>query len=641
LEWSLDLPGEMSLEATPLAIDGALYFTGSSSDVYVVDIRSGKVRWKYDPEIWKRRPEHLKVLWGVNRGVAYSRGKVFVGTHDGRVVALNAGTGAVLWSVTAMARDSLQASSGAPRIAGGSVVIGNSGGDFNSRGYVTAYDENTGKQVWRFYTVPGDPAKDYEAPPLEFAAMKMAAKTWGGNWWKLGSGGGEVWGSPAYDPELNRIYIGTGNPGPSNSRLRSPGGGDNLFTASIVALDADTGRYIWHYQTTPNDVWDYDATQNLVLANLTVDGKPRKVLMQANKNGFFYVLDRLTGKLISAGKLGKVTWADHIDLQTGRPVETADARYGNKPVAVWPSDYGAHNWQPMSFSPRTELVYIPYIQLGNCFADERFEWPKSQDPPSHFGGMYVQSLVRGPQDGSGALLAWDPVAQKARWRVWHRSLWNGGVMSTASGLVFQGTADGDFSAYDATTGDRLWSFNTGLGIVATPISYSVAGKQYVSLLVGYGGATTMISELANRGWKFGKQPRRLLTFALDGHAALPFTAPADFTVHALDDPNLVIDETQAESGMSLYQANCMNCHGRLLISAGAPGPDLRESSIALHWGSFRATVKNGTLVSQLMPKFSALSDEELRDIYLYIRSGARDALAGSHPKTAHSPCNTQ
>ena len=634
LAWSLELPGEVSLEATPLEIDGTLYFTGSASNVYAVDARNGKIRWRYDPETWKYRPESKKLVWAVHRGVGYSHGKVFVGTPDGRLIAVDAASGSVVWDVKTVADDSQQTITGSPWIVKGKVLIGNGGADFGARGYVTAYDENTGKQVWRFYTVPGDPAKRYEAAPFEYDAMKMAAKTWGASWWKLGGGGGTVWDNMAYDPELNRLYIGTGNGGPWNPRLRSPGGGDNLFVASIVALDADSGKYIWHYQTTPNDVWDFDATQDFILANLTVDGKPRKVLMQANKNGFFYVLDRLTGKLISAGKFGKVTWADHIDLQTGRPVETATSRYDQGLVKVWPSAIGSHNWQNMSFSPRSGLVFIPYIQLGMQISDDRVPWPKAQDnPPFQQAGARTRLLVEDNEDGKGALLAWDPVAQRTRWKVQHAALWNGGVMSTAGGVVFQGTAGGEFSAYDAATGGKLWSFNAGLGIIASPITYAIGGRQYIALLVGYGGPVAALSHLTNCGWKFGKQPRRLLTFTLGGHGSLPPTAPADFRVHALDDPKLDIDEKRAEAGMPIYQNNCTYCHGRLLVSPGTPAPDLRESSIALNWESFRATVKEGALMSRLMPKFSAFSDDEVRNIYLYIRSGAREALKYGPPRT--------
>jgi quinohemoprotein ethanol dehydrogenase len=629
LAWSLDLPGESSLEATPLAIDGTLYFSGSSSDVYAVDAVSGHVLWKYDPRIWEHRPEHLKLLWGINRGVAYSNGTVFVGTHDGRLVALNALNGRVKWSVKTVADDSLQTISGAPWVVKGKVVIGNGGADFNARGYVTAYDEKTGKQLWRFYTVPGDPNKNFEVDAAQYDVMKMAAATWGKDWWKVGGGGGTVWDNMTYDPELNRIYLGVGNGGPWNSRMRSPGGGDNLFLASIVAVDADTGRYLWHYQANPGESWDYKNTANLITADLNIDGRPRKVLMQSPTNGFFYVIDRLTGKLISAQKTGKVTWADHIDLSSGRPVESTNIRYENGPVDIWPSAYGTHNWQGMSYSPQTGLVYIPYMQLGARYTDERGPAPAGNDPPMHFGGLYIQMLVSDSEDNRGALLAWDPVKQQARWKVPHPTLWNGGALSTAGGVVFQGTADGKFLAYDASTGRQLWQFAAAHAIIASPITYTARGKQYISVLSGYGGATTMISELVDQGWKFGAQPRRLLTFALDGTAALPPTAPADRAVHALDDPGLVIDEAQAKAGFAAYGELCSNCHGRLLVSAGSPAPDLRESPIALNWASLRAVVKDGALLPKLMPRFEQVSDERLRSIYMYIRAQARGQSSGN------------
>jgi quinohemoprotein ethanol dehydrogenase len=627
LAWSLDLEGEVSLEATPLAIDGKLYFTGSSSDVYAVDALSGRVLWKYDPQIWRYRPEHLKLLWGINRGVAYSHGRVFVGTLDGRLIALDAASGALLWSVKTVADDSLQTISGAPWAIKGKVLIGNGGADFGARGYVTAYDERSGKQLWRFYTVPGDPAKGFEADASEYAAMKMAAKTWGKQWWKVGGGGGTVWDNMTYDPELNRIYIGVGNAGPWNPRVRSPGGGDNLFVASIVALDADTGHYIWHYQANPGEAWDYKNTANMITADLVIDGKARKVLMQSPTNGFFYVIDRLTGKLISAQKTGKVTWADHIDLKSGRPVEADNIRYANGPNEMWPSAFGTHNWQGMSYNPKSGLVYIPYMQLGDRITDDTLPWPQTPEPAVHFGGVYIQLIVRDADDNTGALLAWDPVAQQPRWKVPRPAVWNGGVLSTAGGLVFQGTADGQLLAYDAQSGAERWQFDAGLGIIASPITYTVSGKQYLSILVGWGGTVAPVSELTNRGWKFGAQPRRLLTFALDGAATLPPTAPRDFVVHALDDPALTIDPDQASAGRELYQANCAYCHGRRLISAGAPAIDLRESAIALNWDSFRHVVKNGALLPQLMPQFQQLPEDDVRAVYLYIRAGAREALA--------------
>jgi len=474
LVWSLDLPGEVALEAVPLAIDGVLYFSGSASDVYAVDAGSGRVLWKYDPEIWRYRPESLKLLWGINRGVAYSHGRVFEGTHDGRLIALDAHTGRLLWSVQTVPQDSLYTISGAPWVVKDQVLIGNGGADFGARGYVSSYEASSGRLRWRFYTVPGDPAKDYEADAAEREAMRMAARTWGGQWWKVSGGGGTVWDNMTYDAELNRIYIGVGNAGPYNPRLRSPGGGDNLFIASIVALDADTGRYVWHYQENPGESWDYKATANMILADLTIRGQPRKVLMQAPTNGFFYVLDRTDGHVISAEKIGKVTWADHIDLESGRPVEAPNIRYEKGPVEIWPSAYGTHNWQGMSYDPRSTLVYIPTMQLGMRISDDRTPWPKSAHPPFHFGGIYIQLIAKDAEDDKGALLAWDPVLQRARWKVPRASLWNGGVMSSAGGLVFQGTGDGELEAYDAQSGARLWHFDAKLGIVSTPITYSAS-----------------------------------------------------------------------------------------------------------------------------------------------------------------------
>ncbi len=639
LAWSLDLPGEVSLEATPLAIQGTLYFSGSASDVYAVDARSGRLLWKFDPQVWKYRPEHLKLIWGINRGVAYSSGRVFVGTQDGRLIALDAHSGRPLWSVQTVAEHSLQTITGAPWAIKGKVLIGNGGADFGARGYVSAYDERTGRRLWRFYTVPGDPARGYQVEPFEYSTMKMAAATWGKGWWKIGGGGGTVWDNMTYDPELNRIYIGVGNAGPWNPRLRSPGGGDNLFIASIVALDADSGHYLWHYQANPGESWDYKNTANMITADLRIDGKLRKVLMQSPTNGFFYVIDRLTGRLISAEKTGKVTWADHIDLATGRPVEANDIRYENGPVEIWPSSWGTHNWQPMSFNPVTGLTYIPYLQLGSRFADENAaSLMPAGSVPLHFGGVLLQMVCGDPADNTGALLAWDPVAQQARWRAPHNASWNGGVLSTAGGLVFQGDGDGVFAAYDARSGAALWHIDAGLGIIAAPITYAAANRQYISLLVGYGGATPLISGLTNRGWKYGAQPRRLLTFALDGTATLPPTAPADFALHPLDDSSIVIDEAEAARGAASYDQHCSGCHGRYLQSAGAPAPDLRESALALRWQSFLGVVRNGALQPKLMPRFQELPLPELRALFSYIRAGARRALTAAPATAASSAC---
>ena len=616
LEWSLDLEGELSLEATPLAVDGVLYFTGSHAAVYAVDAASGKLKWKFDPQTWKHNPAKLMYMFGVNRGAAYADGRVFSGTLDGRLIALDARTGALLWSTQTVPETGGKTITGAPRAFNGKVIIGNAGADAGERGYVTAYDAGTGKEVWRFYTTPGSPQENKGDP-----AMQRAAATWSGEYWKTGTGGG-VWDSLTFDAELNRIYLATGNAGPYDPDQRSPGGGDNLYTASIVAVDADTGRYLWHYQINPRDAWDFDCTQQIALANLAIDGKRRRVLMQAPKNGFFYVLDRQTGKLISAEKLGKVTWAARIDRATGRPVEVKGARYESGDAIVWPSPTGAHSWQSMSFSPKTGLAYIPYMQVG-----VHLQRGKPQPGLFYIGGLSISGVLADSQDGKGALIAWDPVAQKARWRVQQNTLWNGGVLSTAGGLVFQGTGDGFFAAYDAATGERLWQFNAGLGIIGAPISYSVAGRQYVSILVGYGGATAIWNQLMPRGWKYGAQPRRLLTFSAGGKAALPPTAPRSDSLIALDDPAVSINDADAAAGQAIFNLACSACHGLNLTSPGAPGPDLRESRIALSESGIWAAVHDGVLLEKGMPQFATLGPQQVHDIYAYIRAGARAARA--------------
>jgi len=614
LVWSLDLHGEVTLEATPLAVDGVLYFTGSYASVYAVDGSSGRLLWKYDPQTWKVSPLKTLFNFAANRGVAYADGRVFVAALDGRLIALDSKTGKVLWTAETVDAHSLQTVTGAPLAFKGRVMIGNAGADMGVRGYVTAYDAATGKQVWRFYTAPGSPEQNKGDP-----AMERAAATWTGPFWKGGTGG-VVWDSMSFDAELNRIYLGTGNAGPYDPKIRSPGGGANLYAASIVAVDADTGKYVWHYQVNPRDAWDYDATQGMILADLDIAGAPRKVLMQAPKSGFFYVLDRTTGKPISAGKIGKVTWADHIDMQTGLPVEAPNIRYESGEATLWPGPLGAHSWQAMAFSPQTGLAYIPTMQVGARF---------SHDKPGHgsvsVNGLTIADVETDAEDGKGALLAWDPVRQKARWKVPHDCIWNGGVLATAGGLVFQGTADGGFSAYDATSGHAIWRFNAGLGIIAAPISYMAGGKQYVSVLVGYGGSAAIWGDLTNMGWKYGAQPRRLLTFALGGKAALPPSAPPNKTVKAVDDPAEKIDPADAAAGAGMLIA-CSACHGRDLVSVGAPGPDLRESSIVLDKAAFLSVVHDGALKEHGMPAFFIMAPKQLLQIRAYIRERARETL---------------
>lgn len=624
LAWSLDLPGETTLEATPLAVDGVLYFTGAYAAVYAVDGRTGRLLWKYDPQTWKYHPNKMMFSFAANRGVAYARGRIFSAALDGRLLALDARTGRLIWSVATVDPASMQDVTGAPRVFAGKVIIGSAGADFGARGYVTAYDQKTGREVWRFYTVPGTPAEN-EADP----AMERAAATWSGQYWKIGTGGG-VWDSITFDRELNRVYLGTANAGPYDPAVRSPGGGDNLYTDSIVALDAATGKLVWATQLVPRDAWDYDCTQQMTLAELVIEGKKRKALLQAPKDGFFYVIDRETGKLISAAKIGKVTWARGIDLESGRPVTEPGIYYDKTGQAtIWPAPVGAHSWQSMSYDPQTGLVYVPYMQAG-----VRYTKGTPQSDGFTVGDVTINGRKMGPHDGRGALLAWDPVDQRRAWEVWHGAIWNGGVLSTAGNLVFQGAADGYFDAYDAKTGKRLWRFNAGLGIIAAPMAYAVRGREYVSVLVGYGGSAASWGSLMNVGWKYGAQPRRLLTFALGGRATLPPSPAPDMTVHALDNPSYRINPAQVAMGHAMFVA-CAACHGLNLVATGAPAPDLRESRVALNPNSLWTVVHDGALIRLGMPRFANLTRPQVDAIYAYIRAGARAALA--HGKSAATP----
>ncbi len=438
--------------------------------------------------------------------------------------------------------------------------------------------------------------------------------------------GGTPWNSLTYDPELNRLYVGTGNSSPYDPRIRTQGKGDNLFLASIVALDADTGRYIWHYQVNPQESWDYKATADMVLADLNVKGRLRKVLMQAPTNGFFYVIDRTNGRLISAEKIGKVTWAKGIDLKTGRPMETPDIRYATKPVEIWPSALGAHSWQAMSYNPALGLAYIPYMHLGSRFS-RLPEAEKILTSGNHrYGnttGVNMEFFGEDGNSGTGALLAWDVASAKVRWRVGLPDMWNGGTLSTAGNLVFQGTADGALSAYDAADGARLWSFDAGLGIIAPPISYSAAGHQQVSVLVGWGGST-FSGELMPQGWKYGLQPRRILTFSLHGNRALPPTPPGDLQLRPVFDDRTALDPHTVERGSEVFAFSCLMCHGNHVVSAGL-APDLRESTLVMDREAFATLLRRGLLVSKGMPMFDELGDGDVEALQQYIWSRAKEA----------------
>ncbi len=615
LAWYVDLDTARGQEATPIAVDGVLYSTSAWSKAQAVDAKTGRLLWQYDPEvpgIW-----NIRACCGVqNRGAAVWKGRVYFGALDGRLIALDAATGELEWQVNTTDQAQSYTITGAPRIADGKVIIGNGGAEYGVRGYVSAYDTDTGELLWRFYTVPGNPADGFEDETQE-----MAAETWTGEWWSQG-GGGTAWDSFAYDPELNLVYIGTGNGSPWARSIRSPGGGDNLFLASIVAVDAETGKYAWHYQTTPGDTWDYTAVQHMVLADLEIDGRDRKVIMQAPKNGFFYVIDRATGELISADNIMPVNWATHVDLQTGRPVETPGARYDETLAAkkISPGPAGAHNWQPMSYNPETGLVYIPAKQEPLIYVlQENYEkrpigfniGVNTWDPVEEFAEL-------GPEFGTefqSNLLAWDPVAQKEVWRIPQVGPEHGGILSTAGTLVFQGTATEELIAYNATSGEQLWSAPTQTGVLAPPITYSVDGEQYIAVVVGWGAVTANVLGVVTNPEGTNRNISRILAFKLGGTAELP---PPPERVAPPDPPDDFGSEEQIVAGASMYGRNCSICHGIYAISGGVL-PDLRHSAMITTPESFQTVVLGGALLDNGMASFAeVLSEDDAEAVRAYI-----------------------
>lgn len=620
LSWYHEFDSDRGMEATPIVVDGTMYVTGNWSRVYAFDASSGELLWQFDPEVPGIWAVHL-CCDIVNRGVAVWEGKVYVGTLDGRLIALDAASGKMLWSQQTTDPELPYSITGAPRIVKGKVLIGNGGGEYGVRGYITAYDSASGKQLWRFYTVPDDPAQ-----PLESEALEQAVDTWkGGEWWKVG-GGGTVWDAMAYDPDLDLLYIGVGNGSPWNRVIRSPGGGDNLYLSSIVALRPDSGDYVWHYQTTPGESWDYTATQHLILADLELEGKSRKVIMQAPKNGFFYVIDRATGELLSANNYVPVTWATHVDLESGRPVLAEGVYYEDEAITQFPAPYGGHNWQPMSYSLDTGLVYIPVHDTAFVYQqDATYEykpglWNTGVDmalgaalPTEEPERSEVMDLAQ------GRLIAWNPATQSEAWRVDHAAIWNGGVLSTAGGLVLQGNAEGKFVAYRDDNGERLWQHDVQTGIIAPPITYSTDGQQYIAVVAGQGGAAALAhgSLLPTREFK---NRNLLLVYAIDGKQQLPDPEPVPAPTPP--PPSTGSAETIA-AGKALYYDYCGACHGDGAIAAGGI-PDLRHMNSETR-NLFGAIVRGGLRHQKGMAGFAqVLSEQQTDEIYAYILDRANN-----------------
>ena len=623
--WVYATGEERGHEATPIVVDGVLYATASWSVVFALDARSGRELWRYDPLVprAKGRDACCDV---VNRGVAVWKGRVYLGALDGRLIALDARTGVPVWQVQTTDESLPYTITGAPRVVKDLVVIGNGGAEFGVRGYVSAYDAASGALRWRFYTVPRRPDQPQEHPELD-----RALETWSpDSAWEWGLGG-TVWDSMAYDPALDLLYVGVGNSAPYDREVRSPGGGDNLFLASILALRPETGRLVWHYQTTPAENWDFTATQQMVLADVEFGGRTRQVLMQAPKNGFFYLLDRATGELLSAEPYVTTSWASHIDLATGRPVETGRAEWHDEPRFVVPSVTGGHNWHPMAFHPKTGLVYLPSYEYAYRFQASkrprflRGTFNTGEDFPAL--GEALDGFERSLRFCDPThLTAWDPVAGRRVWRAPHRSEINGGALATGEELVFHGSGDGRLVAYHARDGRELWSSDVGIALMAGPVSYELDGEQYVAVVAGAGGSAGLnltVLDYQNAGY--------VIAYKLGGTAKLPEVRPP--SLRAPDPPPLRADAAAVKRGAALYHEHCFRCHG-IGTKSGGLLPDLRRSTREIHQ-AWPAIVLDGAFVGRGMPGFAdVLEPEELQAVHAYVIAQAWrepslvEALAG-------------
>lgn len=629
--WDYDTGTTRGFEATPIVVDGVLYTSGVAGRVYALDAKTGKALWTFDPQA-DGQVNRYGCCDAVNRGVAVWEGMVYVASLDGRMFGLDAKTGKVVWNAdTIVDKSRGYTSTGAPQVAGSVVVIGNAGADYDARGYVSAYDLKTGALRWRFFAVPGDLKKGFEHPEL-----RMAARTWDpDSRWDVG-GGGTPWGGMGYDPKLNLLYVGTGNAALYNWHERSPKGGDNLFLASILALNPDTGRLVWYYQEVPRDSWDYTATAPFILADLKLKGENRKVLMHAPKDGFFYILDRKTGKLLSADKYVPMNWATKVDLKTGRPEITAaaDYDYGDKPKFIAPSGMGGHSWNPMAYDPDTGLVYIPTIEGGSLVWDRtkgHVYRPKTANSGNQifFGDMLMFDPARFPEPMRSALVdvqksgeaqsfsalkAFDPQTGKVVWEKRTTQWWDrGGVLATAGGLLFQGTDDGHFRVLDIRDGTVLKDIFVGTSIMAAPMTYTIDGVQYVAVMAAWGGGGWAMPHQTSAVTTYGNEGR-IIAFKLDGGAVPipPVVAPPP---PIPEPPKQIGSADDIAKGGQLYGGTCGLCHAN--VSNGMT-PDLRRLSPATH-AAFKDIVLHGALRAAGMPQWDdVLSEKDVDDIHAYV-----------------------
>ena len=619
LAWTTQIGDyNMRMQGTPLVVDGVMYVSNGWSVIYALDATTGEEIWKYDPEVDRSyirlaccRPAH-------NRGVAVYEGKVFVGTFDGRLIAVNAENGEEVWDVDTWIPEGLGRFNitGAPRAAAGKVYIGQGSGESgHRRGYVTAYDADTGEVSWRFFLVPGDPSQPFEHPEME-----LAAQTWGGEWWKYG-GGGTAWNSLVYDEEFNSLYIGVGNGAPWPREIRSPGGGDDLFLSTIVSVDVETGRMNWYYQTTPGDNWDYSSAMDMALGEIEFGGEMRKVVLQAPKNGFFYVIDREDGELLRALPYTEgIDWATHVDMETGRPVENPDVVYESEPQWIMPANSGAHNWEPQSWDNELGLMYFYYHDIANFYSlDEGFvetgEYEiRERGLSLGWGeGEYRRRLIEeaGPRPESQAYIgAFDPITGGYKWRHELESDYNGGVVATRGGLLFHPEGTGEFSARDTDDGEILWRYSAPGTFRSTSVmTYQVGGDQYVATMMN-----------GNRAIDLGGT---VLAFKLDGNLDLPIPDIVQATVPELPDGDFGVD--QISEGDDIYHAQCASCHGGIGIpnEVAIVAPDLRLMTLSTH-DEMSDIVIGGSRADRGMPEFrDAITSDQLESIRAFVVEQAR------------------
>lgn len=627
LAWFDDLETMRGVQGTPLVVDGVLYNVSIYNVVTAYNAATGAQLWTYDPQVgaeWAR----LACCGPSARGIAAWQGKIYIGALDGRLIAVDAATGQEVWTTQTFDRAEAYSITGAPRVYDGRVVIGNGGADYGVRGFVAAYDADTGAQLWKFYTVPGNPANGPDGEASD-SAMEIALPTWAGEWWRYG-GGGTAWDSFAYDPELNLVYIGTGNGTPHMWAIRSDGRGDNLFLCSIVAVHADTGEHAWHYQMVPEEDWDYTCTQPMITAEIEYQDEIRSVIMQAPKNGFFYVLDRATGELLSAGGYtSQNTWASRIDMETGRPVLQPGAHNTTTPHLMSPSWLAAHTWHPMAYSPDTGLVYLSAQEQGDVYAraeDGAFTYvhhrSNSGQQRRTMPELRAQLMQRAVAEEQGYLLAWNPVTQTEAWRVPYRVPGSGGVLATAGNLVIQGTINQTLAIYAADTGAKLWEMDIDQAPVAGAITYLVDGVQYIAINAGWGG-----SPVYNLG-PFQIASAKLLVFRL---GASGVTLPPPPPPSALPRPPfLTATEDVIAQGRALYGETCARCHGPNAVGGVK---DLRWMTAETR-GLFADIVLRGAYTERGMLGFGdQLSEADASAIHAFLIARANEdfADASAHP----------